>query len=313
MKIAIIGDGALGCLFSSKLSQKNDVILMTYTQEKANIINAKGLQEEKSNHEISVYNHLKAYASGTYNKPVDIVLILVKAVQTAEALKQNLDLIGEKTLVLTLQNGLGNYETISKYIKDTQLILGTTNHNSVSLDTGKFFHSGVGITSIGSHAVPVTELKKICDLFSESGFECTIVDNIGYLLWKKLFVNLAINSFTYITLTPMGFISENDNAVKVIEEIIFEATKVANAEGYDFKAAEMVSFVKDVAKAHPMGYSSMSQDRKRGFRTEIDFINGAVVKLAQKHNIPTPYNKLIVDIVHAIEDADQYNKTLSFT
>lgn len=86
---------------------------------------------------------------------------------------------------------------------------------------------------------------------------------------------------------------------------------VAKAEGYDFDEKEVVKTVNDVSAAHPKGYSSMSQDRKKGVKTEIDSINGAVVKLAQKHNILTPYNELVVNLVHAIEAGDAYNQTLS--
>lgn len=150
MKIAIIGDGALGCLFSAELSKTNEVILLTHTQEKTDIINQNGLSVTETDHHIDSFHHLRAYASGTYQQQVDLVVILVKATQTAGAVQQNLPVIGPHTLVLTLQNGMGNKDIITQYIPESQLVLGTTNHNSVLLDTGKVFHSGIGITSIGS-------------------------------------------------------------------------------------------------------------------------------------------------------------------
>lgn len=310
MKIAVIGTGALGCLFGAKFSTANDVVLMAYTQKDADIINQNGLSVKESDNTINHYPNIKAFESGTYEQPVDVVVILVKTPQTESALKQNLKLIGEKTLILTLQNGLGNYEVISQYVKAEQIILGTTNHNSVLLDGCSVFHSGAGITTIGGPKASADNVQKIYELFTKSGFECAVSDNIGYLLWKKLFVNLSINSFTYITLTPIGFIYHNPYAMKYVQAIINEAVMVAHAEGYDFDAEATVNFVKDVAATHLMGYSSMSQDRKRGFKTEIDWINGAVVKLAHKHGLSAPYNELVVNLVHAIEGADVYNKTL---
>lgn len=109
----------------------------------------------------------------------------MKATQTAGAVQQNLPVIGPHTLVLTLQNGMGNKDIITQYIPESPLLLGTTNHNSVLLDTGKVFHSGIGITSIGSQFVPYSKLEEIRDVFLKSGLGCAIVDNIGFLLWKN--------------------------------------------------------------------------------------------------------------------------------
>ena len=310
MKIAVIGTGALGCLFGAKFSTENEVILLAYTQKDADIIKQNGLTLKEPDDTVSHYPNVTAFESGTYEQPVDVVVILVKTPQTESALKQNLNLIGDNTIILTLQNGLGNYEVISQYVEESQIILGTTNHNSVLLDVGAVFHGGAGITTIGGPKASSENVQKIYELFTKSGFECAVSDNIGYLLWKKLFVNLTINSFTYITLTPIGFICHNSYAMNYVQAIINEAVAVARAEGYDFDAETTVNFVKDVAAAHLMGYSSMSQDRKRGFKTEIDWINGAVVKLAHKHGLSVPYNELVVNLVHAIEDADIYNKTI---
>lgn len=91
------------------------------------------------------------------------------------------------------------------------------------------------------------------------------------------------------------------------KRILSEAVDVAQAEGCKFDTEEILTFVKNISATHLQGYSSMSQDRKRGSKTEIDWINGAVVKLAQKHNISVPYNECTTNIVHAIEDADIYN------
>lgn len=311
MKVAVIGSGALGCLFGAKFSKKNDVILLTHTQKEADIINEKGLSVKKDEGLVEhFYEHVTACVSGTYEQSVDVVVILVKTLQTENALQQNLKLIGKDTLVLTLQNGLGNFETISKYVDEKQLILGTTNHNSVRLSEGNIFHSGSGITTIGGAKVSSDNLQKIKGLFEQSGFEVAVSENIGYLLWRKLFVNLTLNSFTYITLTPLGFVSQNQYARVFARKILSETVDVARAEGQNFDVDEVVDFVNYVSETHLNGYSSMSQDRKRGVKTEIDWINGAVVKLARKHNISVPYNECVVNMVHAIEDADVYNSSM---
>lgn len=311
MKIAVIGSGALGCLFGAKFSKKHDVVLLTYAQKEADIINKNGLSVKEEDGSVERFNeHVSACVTGTYEQHVDMVVILVKTLQTENALRQNLKLIGKDTLVLTLQNGLGNFEAISKYVDEKQLVLGTTNHNSVWLSEGNVFHSGSGITTIGGAKVSSDNLQKIKGLFEQSGFEVAVSENIGYLLWRKLFVNLTLNSFTYITLTPLGFVSQNQYARVFARKILSEAVDVARAEGQNFDVDEVVDFVNYVSETHLNGYSSMSQDRKRGVKTEIDWINGAVVKLARKHNISVPYNDCVVNMVHAIEDADVYNSSM---
>lgn len=297
--------------FGAKLSEENEVIMITNGKAAANIINDNGLTLKEMDNNSYRYDNVKAFASGTYEQPVDIAVVLVKTTATRDALKQNRALIGDKTLVLTLQNGLGNYEKLAEYVKKSQIILGTTNHNSVLYEEGKVFHSGEGVTVIGSEYVPEEYLQKVWRLLVSSGFECKVVDDIGYLIWKKLFINLAINTLTYITLTPMGFIGQNKYTLDIIEKVIIEAAEVAKAEGYDFDWTEEFENVKKVSEAHKMGYSSMSQDRKRGCRTEIDAINGAMVRLAKRHRIRTPYNEMLTNLIHAIEEADTYNKNLA--
>ena len=310
MRIAIVGSGALGCFFGARFSEKHEVILISHTPKTADIINKYGLVVKDGNGEKNYRQNLTAYTSGTCNQVVDVMIVLVKTTQTESAMAENQRMIGENTLVLTLQNGLGNYEKIFKFVNVEHLLLGTTNHNSVLLEAGKVFHSGAGVTSIGGKGVSAENLQKICELFSDTGFECAISDNIGYLLWKKLFVNLAINGFTYITLTPIGFMYQNEYAMKYVEKILGEAVKVAAAEGYEFNLADLVAMIKSISETHLKGYSSMSQDRKKGVKTEIDSINGAVVDLAHKHNMAAPYNELVVDLVHAIEDGDEYNREM---
>lgn len=281
MKIAVLGAGALGCLFGAGFSSKHEVILITHHKDSADAINLQGIMIKDDTQEKRYVQNLGAYESGSFHECVDFVVILVKTTQTKEALEQNKDLIGPDTLVLTLQNGLGNYEQILPFVKNNLLLVGTTNHNSVLLGKGKIYHSGSGVTAIGGNGVSNEYIQKVHDLFQTSGFDCVVSDNIGYLIWKKLFVNLAINSFTYITQTPMGFICHNSYAQDFVKKIITEAVVVAQAEGYKFDNEEVIKTIQNICREHMNGFSSMSQDRKKKAKTEIDSINGAIVNVAK--------------------------------
>ena len=122
-----------------------------------------------------------------------------------------------------------------------------------------------------------------------------------------MFVNLSINTFTAITRSPIGSMIENKYAWDFAEKMICEAVDVAEADGTHFSYMEVLNMVHRVCEDVGKGYSSMYQDVTRGIPTEIDAINGAIVEQAKKYNVPAPYNTLIVDLIHAIEGAYQYN------
>ena len=108
----------------------------------------------------------------------------------------------------------------------------------------------------------------------------------------------------------MGFICHNSYAQDFVKKIITEAVVVAQAEGYKFDNEEVIKTIQNICREHMNGFSSMSQDRKKKAKTEIDSINGAVVNVAKKYNLKVPYNELVTNIIHAIGDGDVYNSHL---
>ncbi|MFI3226091.1 MAG: 2-dehydropantoate 2-reductase [Clostridia bacterium] len=306
MKIAIIGAGAMGCLYGGYLSKKHDVIMVDSYEPQVDALNKNGIIIEQNDNSSEVFSNVKAYLSGNCDKVVDLIIVFVKSTYTEQALAQNKALFHENTLVMTLQNGAGNDRKIAQYIDPLNIIVGTSKYNAVNLGDGKTRHAATGATTIGSNHNQTDKLEVIKNTFEECGFEICISDDIQRIIWSKLFVNLSVNTFTALIETPIGYMVQDKYAWDFAKRLIYEAVEVAEADGTYFDRREALEMVKKVCYDAGDGYSSMYQDRKKRVEMEIDAINGAIVEQAKMYGVPTPYNSIIVDLIHALEGAYKF-------
>lgn len=308
MKVAVIGAGAMGCLYGAYLSRNNEVVMLDTYGPQVVAINKKGITVQEENGEEVPFRNVKAFISGEYRERADLAVIFVKSTCTKAALESNKELFDEHTIVMTLQNGAGNDRKIAKYVKPENIVIGTSKHNSVNLGEGKCRHRGAGVTTIGSNYKAEDTLRKINDMLEAAGFRTEVSADIQRIIWSKLFVNLSVNTFTAITKTPIGYMVENEAAWNFAKRLIYEAVDVAEEDGTYFDRREVLESVRKTCIDAGDGYSSMYQDCQKGIRTEIDAINGAIVEQAKLYGVPVPYNSLIVDLIHAIEGTFAYNK-----
>lgn len=308
MKVVIIGAGAMGCLYGAYLSSSHEVILLDSYLPQVDAINEKGITVEEADGTCHVYTNVKAYPSGQCPEKADLVIVFVKGAYTDDALTANKDLFGEKTLVMTLQNGAGNDRKLEKYVDKKNIIIGTSKHNSINAGGGKIRHTGIGTTNIGSTVNSQENLSTVKAVLESGSFETEISENIQRIIWSKLFVNLSVNTFCAITGGTIGAMGDTPHAWAYAEKLICEAVDVANAEGMNFSYYEVLQAVHHVAETMPTGIASMSQDVRGHRKTEIDAINGTIVERGRLHNVPTPYNALVVDILHSIEDAYKFHE-----
>ncbi len=243
----------------------------------------------------------RAVQSGIDIGVTDLVIVFVKAFQTYAAVKENQSLIGANTLVMTLQNGAGNDRDILNFASKKNIIIGTSNHNSVGIGLGKFHHTASGTTTLGTMDRESKSDVKAGEILAESGLDVKISDDIQRIIWSKLFVNMSINTLTALLETKIGYMVRNKYAWDFAKRVVYEAVEVAEADGTYFDRREALEMVRQVCEKAGGGYSSMYQDRMKKIPTEIDKINGAVVEQAKLYGVPTPYNSLIVDLIHAIE------------
>ncbi len=306
MKIAVIGSGAMGCLYGAYLSQSHQVCMIDALESQVQAIRKNGITVQEADGNETVFSNVEAFLSGECHQAVDMVILFVKSTYTKLALEQNSCLFNDNTLIMTLQNGAGNDRLIEQYVPKENIIIGTSKHNAVNLGNGKIKHPAKGVTTIGSNHQASEQVNRAGNALEGAGFEVTITDDIQRIIWSKLLVNLSVNTFTAITQTPIGYMIKNQHAWDFAKRLVYEAIEVAEADGTYFDRREALEMVKGVCETAGDGYSSMYQDRKNHVKMEIDAINGAIVEQAKQYGVPTPYNTLIVDLIHAIEGAYEF-------
>lgn len=305
MKIAVIGAGAMGSLYGMYLASGHEVTLLDSYRPQVDAINEHGLTKvEKDGGETNV--RVRALPSGSAAGVQDLVVVFVKSIHTYDAMQENKGLIGPDTVVMTLQNGAGNNRDIARFVQREHIVVGTSSHNSVGLGPGRFFHSGSGPTNIGPEK-PCEEGNRAVETAAEalrsSGLEVNVIENIQKILWSKLFINCGVNALSALMQCRIGAVESTPALWKICTRIVYECVMVAEADGTYFDRREALEGVRKVIRADAGGYASMYQDRQHKRRTEIDKINGTVIGLAQEHGLDAPYNRMIVDLIHGVEQS----------
>ena len=298
MKIGILGTGAMGCLFGTMLYEAgHEVWLINPNHLPVNTINSSGIIVERDGKE-RIIKGIKATTLVEEVGEVQIVIVCVKAGSTFEAINGAKSLIGNKTIVITLQNGIGNVETICRIVNEEKIIAGITGQGSTLIKPGHIRHAGSGDTTIGdliSSSNPKS--KTIANLFNMAGIHTKVTDNVEGLIWGKLLVNVGINPLTALTGFKNGQLLDYKETEELMEMAIKEAYIVAKRKGIKLEITDPVAYTKKICEITKNNKSSMLQDVLNNKMTEIDYINGAVVKEGKQFFIETPINKVLANLV----------------
>ncbi|MFH1778552.1 MAG: 2-dehydropantoate 2-reductase [Candidatus Omnitrophota bacterium] len=319
MKITVVGPGALGCLIGGFLAKAGeDVWFLDKHPERADKLNNKGIRIEGISGEHNV--KVKAACEPKDIKAADLVIICVKSYDTEEAAKNTKTMVSDNTLVLTLQNGFGNIELISEIVGQEKVIGAVTAHGSTSLGDGHIKHAGKGETIIGRYyqppvrkgvkkwQIPRRRLEEVASILRKANFETKVSDNIKEIIWSKLIINVGINALTAITRLKNGGLLEHEWTKNVMRQAVLEATKVAKRRRISLIYSDPIKKVESICSSTADNLSSMLQDILRKKRTEVDYINGAIVSEGENLEIPTPVNSVLTDLVKAIEGS--YSKQI---
>jgi len=303
MQIVVVGPGAMGSLCSALLSRsREEVWLLDKHRERADRINQQGISIEGVSGTWKA--RVRTVSQALDIKKADLIIIGVKSYDTKEAMMRVKPLIGASTVVLTLQNGIGNLEIIGEIAGPDKVIGGVTSHGATLLDAGCIRHAGRGETIIGRLDGKITvEMRSIREIFNKAGLETRISRDIKGLLWSKLIINVGINALTAITRLPNGRLIAYEGTRRILRDAVSEATKVAKRKRIKLIYDDPLAKVEAVCEATATNISSMLQDVLRNKRTEIDFINGVIVRQAQELGIPVPVNSLLSDLVKTIESS----------
>jgi len=281
--ILIVGSGALATYFAGRLSSAGVEVMMLGTW-------AEGLA---ALHQGGAHlDGLGRYRVQVSDTPADChglkyALVLVKSWQTERAGYQLADCLSEDGLVVTLQNGLGNDEILTRFLGPKRVTRGVTTIGAALLAPGFVRSSGKGEATIEAHP----RLTKLVELLRVAEFEVNVVRDALPFVWGKLMINAAINPLTALLRVKNGELLENPQARALMIDLAREAALVAEAGGVILPNPIPECTVEEVAKDTYDNISSMLQDVLRGAPTEVDAINGAIVRTGEQKGIPTPFNR----------------------
>ena len=305
MKIAILGAGALGCAIGSTLSQGgHDTWLIDRSPAHVDAMRRDGLQVDDADG--SRHVEVRAATKAAEVGAVDLVVVLVKSFHTDSAMRGALDLIGPETLALSLQNGLGHEDVLADVVGRERVLAGKTYVGGVLRGPGHI-QSGVKgkLTYIGELDGRLTaRVQAIADAFNASGLMTTVSDNILGTMWDKLLINVATGAITGITRLTYGQLYEEPVLKATALAAVAEAMAAAKAAGVTLSITDPEQAWTLAAEGLPSAFkTSMLQSLEKGSITEIDFINGAVVRWGERLGVPTPVNATLVACIKGIERA----------
>lgn len=302
MKIAVVGPGALGCLIAASLKSrtKEDIWLLDEFIHRAKSIANDGIKVEglsgSYSAKVNITTHTKDIG------PCDLVILCVKSYSTEDVCKQLKDIVSEKTSVLTLQNGIGNVQILNDQFGPDRVVAGVTNHGATLIGPGHVRHAGRGDTAIGKADGRVLgAIRDIANILTKAGFETKVSKDIDSVVWSKLIINVGINALTAITRLNNGALIEHEESRQILRAAVQEAVKIVKRKRIKLSYDDPIQKVESVCRATSANISSMLQDVLSKSRTEIDFINGAIIRQAKALNIPTPVNEVLMGLVKTIE------------
>jgi len=301
-RVAIIGPGAMGMLFSYYLKPVcPGLVLIDYREDRAKILNEHGVRVETGEGVKTV--PVRVTARPEEIGQAELVLVCVKAYSTAEAVKRVLPIVNKESLVLTLQNGLGNLEAIMELVPKAQVLGGTTSMGANVLEPGLVKFAGAGETIIGQAEAGTDKAEKAASLFQQAGLEVKTTDNLAGIIWSKVLINVGINALTALLRVRNGSLLNYEGSRRVMAQAVKEAEAVVKAKGLQLIYPDALARVEEVARKTGENISSMLQDVRAKRRTEIDAINGAMVREAERLGLSAPVNQALTNLVKAVEES----------
>ncbi len=303
MTIAIVGAGAIGSLFGGLLARAGQTVWL-YNRSYVEHIEAVAKRGTLTMATAEEERHVPIRAVTRVDEidgPIDLMLIAVKTYDTANATADAAALVSEDTLALSLQNGVGTDRMIARHVPEDRILRGITAQAANIPMPGVVRWAGQGPTILGwcdpEVARPDERAKPVVDALVEAGVEAQFAADVRPPLYEKLLVNAAINPLTALFDVPNGHLIEDPSLRALLVELVRETHPIVATQGAALSEAEAIDRVTTVCERTAENVSSMLQDVRRGKRTEIDHINGAVVRIGHDLDAPTPLNRFVTELI----------------
>ncbi|MGI9147368.1 MAG: ketopantoate reductase family protein [Chloroflexota bacterium] len=307
MKVAVVGAGGVGSVFGGRLAAAgHEVWLVHRRREVVEALRSHGLQLEAANGGHTERIALQATDSTSEIGEVDLALILTKSTSTRAAAEASRCILGADSVALTLQNGLGNLEIMAEVLGSKRVLLGMTYAGASLVGPGRVRHTAIGQTFVGEptgqHSLRADHVART---FSNAGMPTQATDRLWEMVWGKLVINAAMNATCALTGASGEAALRSGSASAWLDLVAEETAAVAAALGislpYPDAAARVRKHCQDVGQSKP----SMLQDMERGRPTEIEAINGSIVREGARLGVPTPHNQALLLLVKAREEIQQ--------
>lgn len=304
MRIVVVGAGALGGLIGALLTDSGkDVTFLEINRERAELLNREGLlitEDGRAERRVEV----KVALSIDGLDQVDLIFVSVKSYQTEAAVRGVLPLVGAGCRMLSMQNGIGNTQTMASLIGPEKVLSGITYHSIQHMGRNSLrFRRGIKPIQIAPYQGEITsEIERIGEVFNKAGLDTEVVRNIEHVVWQKLLHNAVVNPVSALTGLNCDQLLEDDDLQSLMRDVCAEIVAVMRARGVPIIDEEdpyrpIVGSQKALGPNRP----TMWQDLDRGLRTEIDALNGAIVGEAERRGLGAPCNLTIVHLIHAAE------------
>ena len=290
-----MGAGSVGCYFGALLARAGHTVTLIGRQAHVQAITAHGLRLQSA----TLDEHVRLSAS-TEAKAVagaDVVLLCVKSTDTETAARQIQPHLAPGALVLTLQNGVDNDERVRAMLGPAQPVAAAVVYVATAMaGPGHVRHFGRGDLLIAPS--PVSE--RLALELAAAGIPTQVSGNVRGALWAKLVINCAYNALSAITQQPYGWLVQQDGASAVIADLVAECQAVAQADGVRMDGDVHVA-VRGIAQSMPGQLSSTAQDLARGRPSEIEHLNGYVVRRGAALGLATPVNRALLVLVRMLQ------------
>jgi 2-dehydropantoate 2-reductase len=300
LKIAVIGAGAMGSVYAAILgSAENDVWAVDTWVDHVEAIRTRGLTVEGASGDRTVRIH--ATSEPAEVGVCDLVVIATKAFDVDAAAHAAKPIVGNDTVVLPIQNGLGSADRIAAILGDERVAIGVAGGFGASIvGPGRVHHNGWELLRLGERHGPATDrIRRIARVWEEAGFRVRAYDDVDQLVWEKLICNVCFSGTCAILERPISGVLDDRNAWHVASSCATEAYDVARARGIKLDFDDPVAYVRAFGERIPCARPSMLLDIVAGRPTEIDVINGAIPPEARRIGLTAPVNETVTALVKA--------------
>jgi 2-dehydropantoate 2-reductase len=299
MRIAVLGTGALGCVFAAKLARWAEVwVLGTWTAA-IDAIRRDGIRIHQPDGS-TWHGHVQATSDPAAAPPCDAALLLVKSYQTERAAAWAAQVLAPSGLAVTFQNGLDNGPKLEAAVGSGRAAIGVNYTGATLIGPGETLLTAQLTNLIGTRPATASKVTALIDIMAMAGLDTRVTDAIEGEVWGKGIVNAAINPLTALLRVPNGELLATDERRALLRTLVEEAAAVARARGVLLPFADPLAHTERICRASAPNHSSMLQDVERGRPTEVDSINGIITAEGRRFGVPTPLNETVWRLIRAM-------------